>query len=139
MAIDNGWKNYLVVEDDAIWNKFETGYPILEKLVSNPFDVILLGTVYANYNKDTFKLNSGQSGTAYIVSNDYYATLYRNLTESLVGFVNTGHYAQYALDQYWKRLQPVDKWFCVIPSLMIQREGYSDIEKYHLNNGLYFS
>lgn len=139
MAMDNGWKNYLVVEDDAIWNKFETGYPILEKLVSNPFDVILLGTVYANYEKDTFKLNSGQTTTAYIVSQSYYPTLLRNFTESLVGFLKTRHYATYSIDQYWKRLQVAHKWFSVIPSLMIQRESYSDIEKMHINNGLYFS
>ena len=139
MAMANGWKNYLVVEDDSIWNRVETGYPILEKLVQNPFDVILLGTVYANYDTHTFKLFSGQSGTAYIVSQHYYPTLLQNLNESLNGFLQTGHYARYALDQYWKRIQPIHNWYCVIPSLIIQREGYSDIEKQYLNNGVYFS
>jgi glycosyl transferase family 25 len=139
MAITNNWKNYLVVEDDSIWNKFDIGYPILQRLVQNPFDVILLGTVRAHYDPNTLKLFSGQSGTAYIVSQPYYQTLLENLNESLQGFLHTGDYPTYALDQYWKRIQPLHNWFCVIPSLIIQREGYSDIEKQHLNYGPDFS
>ena len=139
MAITNGWKNCLVVEDDAIWNRIESGYPILESLIKNPFDVILLGTVFANYDKNTFKLFSGQTTTAYIVSQHYYQTLLQNFTESLNGFMQTGQYATFSIDQYWKRIQPIHNWYCVIPSLIIQREGYSDIEKQYLNNGIYFS
>jgi GR25 family glycosyltransferase involved in LPS biosynthesis len=33
MAKEKGWKNYLVVEDDAIFSNFGKGYPLLEKLV----------------------------------------------------------------------------------------------------------
>jgi len=139
MAIEHGWKNCLVVEDDAIWNKFDVGYPILERLVKKPFDVVMLGTVYAHYNNETFKLLSGQTGTAYIISQHYYPTLLQNLNESLDGFVQTKNYGMYALDQYWKRIQAIHNWYSVIPSLMIQREGYSDIERQHLNNGVYFS
>jgi len=34
----------------------------------------------------------------------------------------------YALDQYWKRLQEKDNWFCIDPMLFKQRPSYSDIE-----------
>lgn len=139
MAMTHGWKNCLVVEDDAIWNKFETGYPILEKLVSNPFDVIVFGSVFANYNLDTFKLHSSQTTTSYLISQQYYPVLLRNFSDGLSGLIRTRNYPIYALDQYWKRIQPIHNWFCVIPSLMIQREGYSDIEKQYINNGVYFS
>jgi glycosyl transferase family 25 len=128
MAIEKGWKNYLVVEDDAIFSNFAKSYPLLEKLVEKQFDVITLGTSHAKYTPE-FKLISGQSGTAYIVQNHYYQTLLDNFRDSLNGFLLTGNYPMYALDQYWKRIQPRDNWYCVIPSLMIQRPSFSDIER----------
>lgn len=129
MAQKEGWKNVMIVEDDATWNKFEEGYPILQKLLENPFDVITLGTTFAEYDKDTYKLSSGQTTTAYIVDGSYYETLLSNYEEGLAGFQGTGQYHQYALDQFWKRLQVRDNWYCVIPSILVQRAGYSDIEK----------
>ena len=138
MAKEKGWKNYLVVEDDAIFSNFGKGYPLLEKLVEKTFDVITLGTVFAKHTAE-YKLVSGQTTTAYIVQNHYYDTLLQNFREGLNGFLLTGNYPVYSIDQYWKRIQPRDNWFCVIPSLMIQREGYSDIERSVINNGRYFS
>jgi glycosyl transferase family 25 len=138
MAKEKGWKNYLVVEDDAIFSNFGRGYPLLEKLVSAPFDVITLGTVFAKYTPD-YKLLSGQTTTSYIVQSHYYDTLLQNFREGLNGFLLTGNYPMYSIDQYWKRIQPRDNWYCVIPSLMIQRPGYSDIEKNVIDNGRYFS
>jgi GR25 family glycosyltransferase involved in LPS biosynthesis len=138
IAIEQGWKNYLVVEDDAMWSNFEKGYEKLENLLKNPFDVITLGSVYAKYTPE-FKLISGQTTTAYIVQQKYYETLLKNFKEGLHGFLTTGNYPVYSIDQYWKKLQAVDNWYCIIPSLMIQRPGYSDIEKAVIDNGRYFS
>jgi len=138
MAIKEGWKNYLVVEDDAIWNRFEVGYPILEKLAQNSYDVIVLGAVVQSMDGNSYKLYSGHTTTSYMVHSKYYSTLLKNFKEGLDGFLTTGHYHNYAIDQYWKRIQPSHDWYCVAPSLMIQREGFSDIENRVLNNGLYF-
>jgi glycosyl transferase family 25 len=138
MAIKEGWKNYLVVEDDAIWNRFEVGYPILEKLSQNSYDVIVLGAVVQSMDRNSYKLYSGHTTTSYMVNSKYYNTLLKNFKEGLDGFLTTGHYHNYAIDQYWKRIQPSHDWYCVAPSLLIQREGFSDIENRVLNNGLYF-
>jgi len=138
MAIREGWKNYLVVEDDAMWSNFEKGYEKLENLLKNPFDVITLGIVRADYTPE-FKLISGQTTTSYIVQKHYYEKLLKNFKEGLNGFLSTGNYPVYSIDQYWKRIQPLDNWYCIIPSLMIQRPGYSDIEKAVIDNGKYFS
>jgi hypothetical protein len=35
---------------------------------------------------------------------------------------------QYAIDMYWKRLQPAGRWFIVAPGLCTQRPDISDIE-----------
>lgn len=139
LAIENKWKNYLVVEDDAMWSPHaHKSYVVLLQLIVKPFDVITLGTVYAKHDEN-YKLFSGQTTTAYIVSQHYYSTLLQNYKEGLQGFLETGDYPVYSIDQYWKRLQSKDNWYCVIPSLMIQRPGYSDIEKHVIDNGQYFS
>lgn len=138
MAIQNNWSNYLVVEDDAIWSNFDKGYEKLQQLIQKSYDVIMLGSVYAKYDAN-FKVFSAQTGTSYIVQQKYYSVLLQNFKEGLSGFLSTGNYPTYALDQYWKRIQPRDNWYCIIPSLMIQRPGYSDIEKAVIDNGRYFS
>jgi glycosyl transferase family 25 len=139
MAILEGWKNVLIVEDDCMWNRFETGYPLLEKLVQKEFDVITLGIVSPVYDFDSFRLYKGQTTTSYLVNQSYYQTLLDNFKESLQKFEETGHYAKYALDQYWKPLQVKHKWYAVIPSLLIQRESYSDIEKRTVNYNKQFA
>ena len=137
MAIKEGWKNVLVIEDDAMWSNFEIGYPILEQLVQQSYDVIVLGAVFAKHTN--YKLKSCQTTTAYIVNQSYYSTLLQNFKDGLQGFLSTGQYHNYALDQYWKRIQPLHNWYAVLPSLLIQRPGYSDIEKAVIDNGKYFS
>jgi hypothetical protein len=39
----------------------------------------------------------------------------------------------FALDQYWKLLQKVDKWYLIIPLTVNQKIDYSDIEKRKMN------
>lgn len=139
IAIEHGWKNCLIVEDDAIWSKLVEGYPLFRKLALNPYDVITLGTTFTNYNHQTYKLHSGQTTTAYLVNSDYYKTYLDNMLEGLSNLLKTNSPGQYALDIYWKRLQAKDNWYCVMPALMVQKEGYSDIERKNVNYDQYFN
>ena len=138
MAIQNNWSNYLVVEDDAMWSNFQKGYPLLEQLIQKSYDVITLGTAHAIYSPE-LKLFSGQTTTAYIIQQHYYRTLLANFKEGCNLLIQTGNWSIYALDQYWKRLQQKDNWYCVIPSLMIQAPSYSDIERRQVNYSNEFS
>ena len=88
MAIKENWNNVLIVEDDAIWSKFDQGYAKLQELIKKPYDVITLGTVYAKYTPE-FKLLSGQTTTAYVVQQHYYSVLLQNFKEGLHGFLST--------------------------------------------------
>jgi len=116
MAIDKGWSSVLVLEDDASWCNFEREYPILEKLVQQPYDVICLGALGYS-NPKTHRLIQGQTTTAYLVHSHYYPTLLNNFREALQ--------KKRALDQYWKLLQKTDMWYRV--RLMYQRPSFSDI------------
>jgi glycosyl transferase family 25 len=132
MAIENNWKNVLILEDDAEWNNLDATYPKLEKLASNPYDVILLsgGCVISH---DSGKLISAQTATAYLVHSNYYQTLLNNLEEGLILQRETKLPHLYANDQYWKHLQHKDNWFITVPLLMYQRPDYSDIEKRYVD------
>jgi len=118
MAIQEGWSNVLIIEDDVMWSNFEKGYEKLENLTKNNYDVIMLGCTYPKYLPE-FKVLSSQNCSSYIVKQHYYQKLLRNFKESLNGFLITGNYQIYALDEYWKKIQPLDNWYCIIPSLMI--------------------
>lgn len=137
MAKANGWSNVLLVEDDFTWNNFEKGAPNLEDRLTKPFDVIALCGAYVVCNDDG-RLISSQTATAYIVNQSYYDTLIANFKEGLALYEATDDYRQYALDQYWKRLQPKGLWYIIRPNMGFQLPGYSDIEKKTVNYLRYF-
>lgn len=129
MAIQNNWKNILIMEDDAEWNSFKNNYLRLEFLAKNyPYDVILLGGVCV-YKHPNDRLISAQTATAYLVNNHYYSKLLGNLKEALDLLKRTNHHVLYANDQHWKNLQKVDNWYIIAdPCMVYQRPDYSNIE-----------
>ena len=139
MAIENNWKSILIVEDDAMWYKYNENILILDRLFKQPFDVILLGGMNAKFNKNTYKLFNALTTTAYIVSSDYYKILLNNFNEGLKLLENDTNINKYAIDQYWKLLQQKDNWYIVNPALMIQRPSYSNILKRNVNYTQYFN
>jgi len=150
MAIENNWKNILVLEDDAMFHKYKSGYKTLEKLIeTNPnFDVITLGNVSSEFDKKTMKLYKGQTTTAYIVNQHYYKKLLKNFKEGLDGLLKAKDLSsqerlpyeqKYCLDQYWKNLQKIDNWYIVNPALMIQRVSNSSIQDGVVDYTSYFN
>lgn len=128
-AKEQGWKNVLIVEDDFVWTHNEKSIDVFNKLVTQPYDVIVFGGTYVEYYQQSYKLNTCQTTVGYLVANHYYDTLIANYKEGIEGFIRTMNYPVYALDQYWKRIQPHDNWFVIMPNICVQRPGYSDIEK----------
>jgi glycosyl transferase family 25 len=128
MAIREGWKNYLVIEDDMIWDNIESGSQILNNLFDNKPDVIVLGGT--SITRDTYRLSRCYCTTAYLVFNHYYETLLVNFREGALLLQNNyNHNTPYAIDQYWHRLQEKDNWYIVYPIICLQRAGYSDINR----------
>jgi len=127
LAIKENWKNVLILEDDAEWNRYEMNYKKLESIASRPYDVILLGGVAVD--KDSFdRVYSSQTATSYLVQNNYYQTLLSNFKQALAGLYS-GNYRLYAIDQYWKQLQQTDVWYIISdPCMIYQKPDYSDIE-----------
>lgn len=138
-AISNNLSNVLILEDD--FNFIEDVDIINESInkileFDNDWDVIFFsGNVYNSLQfNDTFsKAINVQCASGYLVNARYYLKLLNNFEESykLFSINDTPHL--YALDIYWKILQPIDKWYIFNKKLGYQRESYSDIEKMIVN------
>jgi GR25 family glycosyltransferase involved in LPS biosynthesis len=124
-AIREGWDAVCILEDDAMIHNQES-MNCLEELLKNPYDVILLGGSKATFDKSTLRLHSSFTTSGYIVAKHYYKTLLSNFEEGLQQSLKD---PRVRIDTYWKLLQQRDQWYIVNPAYIIQRPGYSHIEK----------
>ena len=83
LAIQNNWKNVLIVEDDMEWYNIEQRKNTFFKLISKPYDVIMLSGYDVVANNISNKLTSCCARTAYLVNNHYYNTLLTNFKDGL--------------------------------------------------------
>jgi glycerol-3-phosphate cytidylyltransferase-like family protein len=135
MAKDHNWDNVLILEDDAKWTNIEKGYPIFEKLIKEPFDVIMLGGTTAEYDHTTYKVKKSQAGSSYLVNKSYYDTIIQK-TEEVINNFKPGITTNEEITPdvaVFRPLQAKDNWYIVAPSLMVQRPSHSDIEKKHVD------
>lgn len=127
LALSSKWNNILVLEDDVEWNDTEEGYSILNTIMFSPFDVIMLGGSYSVVDIDTFRLHRSWGGHAYLVKRHYFFTLYSNLKEGCSLLEVSSNRSEHSLDNYWERLMKRDNWYCIIPNIFYQYDGYSNI------------
>ena len=100
----------------------------------NNWDVVLLaGNNIPPYTRDgdeCVKVAHCQTTTGYLVNGHYYDTLIQNIKNSIVNLLREpANHINYAIDRYWFALQQRDNWYLLTPLTVVQREGYSDIEK----------
>lgn len=138
MAIQQKWKNILIMEDDMIWfDTFESRLPILKKKLQEDYDVIVLAGGTPVYNTETLKLVKCHCTGAYIVHSNYYTILLQNFKEGLVQLEKYyGTTELHNIDMYWQRLQEKDNWFLI--QLLYNPPGFSDIKKIHMNYDTHF-
>jgi glycosyl transferase family 25 len=136
-AIEQGWGHVCIVEDDMYitdMTQFRSSVDHFLKTHST-WDVLLLGgNVGPPYIKipGARRVMNAQTTTAYVVQRHYYETLLHNFKEGLA-LCLTYDRREYRIDMYWKRLQRQGLWYILDPLTVIQREGYSDIEKTSTN------
>jgi glycosyl transferase family 25 len=126
----------LVCEDDnQILNVDELKKSINQFLEDKiEWDVLLLSANnYRPFEKTSnhyIKVKNAQCTNAYIVRRHYYDTLIQIWETSVIKLSqNTELHAIYALDQYWKILQKKNNWYLIIPTNIIQKPEFSNIEK----------
>jgi len=129
-AKELGWDYVIIFEDDI---KIENKKKVIEKFnkyINKDFwDVLYLGVW--NYlpplkvMNDLAKVVRGVCLHAYIVKSHYYDTLINHLKESVeLKLIND--IRENNNDEYIHTLQKKDKWFCILPIHITQRDGWSD-------------
>jgi hypothetical protein len=69
-----------------------------------------------------------------LVKRNYYDKLIQNYEEGINNLSNNIKLMNnFAIDQYWDKLQLEDKWYLVTPLTVTQKPDYSDIEKRPIN------
>lgn len=135
MAIENKWKNVLILEDDYIFiDSVDTVNNhvkyFFEKVVPTVSDWAVVNfsrgagqrmrpvdaSTFVAYNETTmqtmeagdkiiWKADAISSTSGYLVNQPFYETLLKNYKEGLVGLMKTYDKPTYALDMYWMPLQ----------------------------------
>ena len=141
LAKANGWDHILICEDDVLLIHPEILVHQVTSFLSrfhDDWDVLLFsGNNYPPFKveaPDCFRVSNCKTTGCYLVCSRYYDKLIRNFEEGLEALIaNPGNITAYACDSYWKRLQCQDRWYLITPLCVIQRPGYSDIEKMNVD------
>jgi len=99
------------------------------------FDIIMLS---GNINKQQYitqiddnfltKIVDSQTTSGYLINRCFVNKLIENIKEGARLLRIHNHPPKFAIDQYWKHLQPSSEWYSFNPKIGKQMESYSDIE-----------
>jgi hypothetical protein len=122
----------LIIKEDAFKNmidnvRYEDNWDVL---TFTPRGDIMPGQ---DIRDNFIRVNNNQTTTAYLIKKHMVPILISNLEEALVGLSQGGDPNIYCIDQYWKQLQNVYKFYYFIDIFAGQLVGYSDIEKRNVN------
>jgi GR25 family glycosyltransferase involved in LPS biosynthesis len=140
IALNNNWDHVFICEDDITFlnptlfiNQFNC---FLEK--GTEWDVVLFGgniiPPYKKINGSCVQITRCQTTTGYLVNKHYIPILIENIKTGVnLLMKNPEKHVLYAIDKFWFSLQQKDKWFLITPLTVVQKPGYSDIEKKNTN------
>jgi glycosyl transferase family 25 len=137
IALERRYPYVFICEDDIEFlnpDFFLEAVKKFEKMPPKNWNVYIVSgnsiPPYRQHSESCVNLFNCQTTTGYITHYEYYKTLIDNYKEGVeLLFNNPGNEKYYAIDKYWKRLQQDGTWFMLYPPCVIQRAGYSDIEK----------
>lgn len=131
--IKSGNPHCIIFEDDFMFKdlKFNEHLDTFFNL-NIEYDVCMLSINWGILEDTEYSLKkviSGQTTSGYIVNKNFAQTLLNNYIEGAELLKTTQNLSLYSIDQYWKKIQPQNKWYVFSPTLGIQRPSYSDITK----------
>ena len=132
--IESNEQYCLILEDDFTTDNVNALKSDINKLFIDKidFDIVQLSGNHIQLHncecKYLKKVTDSQTTSAYIINKNFANTLLNNFRESYKLISDFGRRHEYCLDVYWKKLQPISKWYCYLPALGYQMDSYSDIE-----------
>jgi len=142
-AKERGYKNVLILEDDFV---FIVDKPVFEETLSElfekapNFDVCFISYCLEEEQKSEFsflkKVRFSSTASGYIINSHYYDAIIELYEWAFPLLEATGRHWLYANDQVWRVLQSYDNWYCTIPRLGVQSDGFSDNSQIFIARGV---
>jgi GR25 family glycosyltransferase involved in LPS biosynthesis len=134
IAKERNYKNVLILEDDFTFlvSKEEFKEQLYQLSITNiNYDVCMLAYNIIQFkefmnNELVNKVIEAQTASGYIVNYHYYDKLINLFKFTIPLLFTTRQHWNYANDQIWKTLQPIDNWIYFKQRIGKQRPGYSD-------------
>ena len=141
MAMENNWKNYMVLEDDFnfihdavfidhVFDHFFTQFP------GDSWDVLNLARgfhqdftdAHVKYIQKVFDVSTT---SGFVVNRHFYNTLLPNFIKGFEHLCREPkNHPMYCVDRYWNRIMALSNWYITNPSVGYQRTGHSSIGGY---------
>jgi hypothetical protein len=85
LALVNGFRNVLILENDVLWrvSSNKMNLLLLQELVERPFDVIIFGGTFVHHDED-HRARHSYAASSYFVNGEYVNTLISNFQEGLL-------------------------------------------------------
>lgn len=134
-------EHVFICEDDITFLNPDLLRENLTKFYNNKeiqWDILIIsgnnGQPFININDYCVRVLNCQAATGYVVKRHMYDTMLENFTTGLNKLLKEPtNKREYAVDMYWKLLQPKYFWYMIIPLTAVQYENYSDIENKNVN------
>jgi glycosyl transferase family 25 len=133
-AQQEGWGSVLILEDDFIGTvtpeAWEDNLAQFFAVVPQ-YDVLMLSYNLLHgtpHNAVVGRVQNAQTTAGYLVHRRFYGPLMATMQAGLRRLQLHPHAHSFALDIFWKRVQPSSQWFYLLHRLGKQRASYSDIE-----------
>ena len=140
-AKELGWDYVIIFEDDIKIDNKKKCLEKFNKYINQDFwEVLYLGcwnvTAPTKVCEDLAKVNKAWTTHAYIIKSNYYDTIIENLKEGIelkLQYFKENNLdskdttdGRYNIDEHYSKLQAKDKWYCITPIYVTQRDGWSD-------------
>lgn len=143
-AKQRDYEHICIMEDDIEFRNPELFKQQIQKFSENTeiqWDVLLLAAnvvpPYQSVGVYCARVYNAQTTTGYIVKKEMYDVLLNNFKESaklqMQNPIHAGTHNPYAIDIYWKKLQPQYFWWIITPLTITQYENHSNVEGRNIN------
>jgi len=143
MAKERGYKNVLVLEDDFIFTVSKEEFQEYLTKILDPaidFDVCFISYNLLEERESNIpffkRATFSNTASGYIVKSHYYDAIIQLYDWAMPLLESTGQHWNYANDQVWRELQGKDKWYCMVPRLGVQSDGFSDNSQKFISRGV---
>lgn len=133
------WNTCIIFEDDFTFYNQDISHnqQMLRDCITQfpAWDVFLFSSSkWGKSSTDTHmphikKVLTSQTTSGYAITRDFAPMLLDNYREGVEKLIATKKEPLYALDMYWKKLQPSHNWYTTVPALGYQYANYSNISQ----------